>query len=71
MPSEDEIMDMIDTLIVSFDEPLKVRDARTLLDASGYNVKSILDVYELASSQDNIENIIGWLLTALKEEYVG
>lgn len=67
--TEDEIMDMIDVLIASFDEPLKVKDAKALLSASNYNVNTIIDCYELASKQKNIDNLIGWMLTALKKEY--
>lgn len=69
IPSEDEIMDMADRLVLIFDTPLKYRDAKTLLEVANYNIDKVIKAYELASEQENIENLTGWLINAIKKNY--
>lgn len=71
IPSQEEIMDMADRLVSSFETPipLKFRDAKTLLEVANYDVDKVLDAYDLSLEQDNIENLTGWLIEAIKRNY--
>lgn len=68
-PSESEIDDMVDELIAYFDEPLKTKDAKKLLEASSYDIKRVEKMYNLSQKQNSIDNLVAWLLTALKRDY--
>lgn len=68
--TEDELSEMIDELLNYFDTPLKVKDARTLLRASGYKTQTVIKAYDLMQGREDVENPVGWLLAAIKNNFV-
>ena len=41
---------------------------RALAEASDYNIEKLKKAYEL-SKNSNIDNLVGWLIKAMKEDY--
>lgn len=56
----DEIRDMI--------SGIKTREARSIAEAAKWDMALISRKYEMSKSQ-NIENIVGWLISAIKNDY--
>lgn len=61
---EDDFLDEIRDLISG----IKTKEARSIAEASNWNMKLIQEKYELSKTQ-NIENIVGWLISAIKNDY--
>ncbi len=67
--STDELT-FIEDLQDLFDEKLKISDLRAIAREGRYNYDYIVEKYEiLKSSNTNIDNIVGWMIKALKEDY--
>lgn len=52
-----------------FDENITDLDAKKLLDSSSGNIDIIREKYEIAKNTKKIKNLIGWMITAIKENY--
>ncbi len=63
---KDAFIDEIAELIT--DVKLKLKDMRALAEASDYNIEKLKKAYEL-SKNSNIDNLVGWLIKAMKEDY--
>lgn len=66
----DELLDKIDELSNYFDVPIKAKDIKTLLAAANNDVDVVKKAYDLSRKRDDIENIVGWLLTAIKKSFI-
>lgn len=65
--SKDEVLEMISDLI---DEPLKIRQIKNIAEAADYNYEKVKKAYEIAGSQKkDIENLTGFLIAAIKNNY--
>lgn len=61
---EDDFLDELRDIITG----IKTKDARKIAEAAHWDLNLIKEKYELSKSH-NINNIVGWLLIALKEDY--
>lgn len=52
-----------------FKESIDDLDAKKLLDAANGNINIIREKYELAQKSKKINNLVGWIITAIKEDY--
>lgn len=66
--SEDEKADFYDLIIDLIEEKIKVKDAKAIADAANYNMNVIMDKYGLSKKND-IDNIVGWMIDAIKNDY--
>lgn len=65
-----DIDDLIDQLREIISENLKTREYKTLLQAANNNIELIQEKYEMSKKQSkNIENLVGWLIKAIEENY--
>ncbi len=64
--SDDEFMDEI---LAMMDEQIRFRDARAIMDASGRDLEAIRRVYKIAKSQKSVDNIVGFMIAGLKNDY--
>ena len=61
--------DFIDELADVISEKVKPKDLRAIAEASGYNMDKIKRVYELAKRSKNIDDIVGWIISGIKNDY--
>ena len=62
-----DIIDLIDQTMLIISEKITARDAEAILKAADYDINRIKDAYEIAS--DNVDNIVGWMISAVREGY--
>jgi hypothetical protein len=67
--TDDQRDDFIDELNDIFAENIKTKDRRAIAEAAGYDIEKIKEVYELSKTSSNINNLVGWMITGLKEGY--
>lgn len=64
---KDEVLEQISELI---EEPLKLKDIRSIAEAASYDFEKIETAYKIAKTNDDkIDNLTGFLIMAIKEEY--
>ena len=61
--------ELIEQLKAYIDEPLTKKDYKVLLDAANNNVEKIKKAYDLAAKQKHINNLVGWMKSAIKNDY--
>ena len=61
--------DLIDQLREIIKEPLKTKEYKSILQAADNNIKLIEQKYQIAQKQKKIDNLVGWLIAAIQEEY--
>lgn len=67
---EIDIDNLIDQLREIISENLKTREYKTLLQVANNNIELIQEKYEMSKKQNkNIENLVGWLIKAIEENY--
>lgn len=67
---EMDIDNLIDQLREIISENLKTREYKTLLQVANNNIELIQEKYEMSKKQNkNIENLVGWLIKAIEENY--
>lgn len=69
IPDEKTILDMIEELKFYIEESLAENSIRTLLKAANWDVNTVKNAYDLAEQQENIDNLVGWLMSAIKGQY--
>lgn len=69
VPASIDVLDYIEQIEDIIDEPLKISQMKSLLKASNYNVEKIKKAYMLSKKQEHIENLMGWLISAIKNDY--
>lgn len=67
--TELDIDDLIDQLREIIKEPLKTKEYKAILQAANNNTKLIEQKYQIAQKQRKIDNLVGWLIKAIQEEY--
>lgn len=66
---EMDIDDLIDQLREIIKEPLRTKEYKAILQAANNDIKLIEQKYQLAQNQRKIDNLVGWLIKAIQEEY--
>jgi len=66
---EQDIDDLIDQLREIIKESLKTKEYKAILQAANNDLKLIERKYQLAQKQKKIDNLVGWLIKAIQEEY--
>lgn len=61
--------DLIDQLREIIKEPLKTKELKVVLQAANNDIQLIEKKYQLAKKSRNIENLVGWLVKAIEEDY--
>ena len=64
-----DVDDLVDQLRKIIQEELKTREYRALLRAANNDIELIQEKYELSKKQQNIENLVGWLIKAIENGY--
>lgn len=64
-----EVDQMLDQILDYIPEKITISEARTLLTDAGYDVDKIKKAYDIVSKMKNINNLIGSLRTAIREEW--
>ena len=59
------INDVIDLI----EEKIKTKDAKMIAETSGYDMDKIKKAYKIAKSSKNIENLVGFMIKAIKNDY--
>lgn len=62
----DDLIERLQDIIV---EKLKIKEYKALLQAANNDISLIEAKYQLAKKQKKIDNLVGWLLKAIQEEY--
>lgn len=63
---EDDLVDQLREIIV---EKLKTKELKAILQVANNDVQLIENKYQLAKKQKKIENLVGWLVKAIEEDY--
>ena len=50
-------------------EELSINDYRQLLECANYNKDKVLEKYKLSKKVKNIDNLMAWMLSAIKNDY--
>lgn len=67
--SDVDLDDLIDQLREIIKEPLRTKEYKSILQAAGNNIELIKQKYQIAQKQRKIDNLVGWLIAAIQEEY--
>lgn len=68
-PNPEELMQYVEELQELIEEPIKIKDYKAILKAANYNIDKVKRVYELACQQSEINNLVAWLISAIKNNY--
>lgn len=63
---EDDLVDQLREIIA---EKLKTKELKAILQAANNDIQLIENKYQLAKKSRNIENLVGWLVKAIEEDY--
>lgn len=66
--SDTDKADFYDKVLDLIDEKVKLRDVISICEAAEYNYEIIKEKYQL-SKKANIDNLIGWMISAIKNDY--
>jgi len=66
---EIDLDDLIECLQDIIQEPLKIKEYKALLQAANNDIKLIQAKYQIAKKQRKIDNLVGWMVKAIQEEY--
>lgn len=67
--SDIDMDDLIDQLRKIIKGSLRTKEYKAILQAAGNNIELIKQKYQIAQKQRKIDNLVGWLITAIQEEY--
>ena len=65
----EEIEDFLDDMRMLMPLVIKTKDLKAIAKAADYNIDKIKNAVELYQSAGNIENVVGFLISAIKEDY--
>ena len=65
-PKEKDLIKMVQNIL---DEQITDLEAKKLLATASGNIDTIKEKYEIAKSTPKIQNLVGWLTTAIKYDY--
>ncbi len=66
---EIDIDDLIDQLREIIHEKLKTKEYKAILEAANNDIELIQSKYQIAKKQRKIDNLVGWMMKAIQEEY--
>jgi plasmid replication initiation protein len=61
-----EVMDQIQDII---DQKIKFSEIRAIAEAADYDIDKVKAAYELSKKSKNIDNFVGWMISAIKNDY--
>lgn len=65
--NEDELDELVDEVKDIIEEKIKIKECKAILEAAEYDIEKIKKNYEIMKqSKTKIENIIGWLISAVE-----
>ena len=64
-----DLDDLIDQLREIINEKLKTKEYKAILEVANNDIELIQEKYELSKKQQNIENLVGWLIKAIEGNY--
>lgn len=67
--SEDEKFEFLDQIRELIDEKLSLKDMKNIATAANYDFEKIERAYRIAKKQKQIDNLVGFLLMAIKRDY--
>ena len=67
--SAEEIEDFLDDMRIIIPVVIKTKDLKTIAEAADYDIDKIKKAVELCNKAGNIENVVGFLIKAIKENY--
>lgn len=67
--AEPDLDDLADQLRKIIQEDLRTKEYKALLQAASNDISLIEAKYQLARKQKKIDNLVGWLMKAIEEEY--
>lgn len=67
--TEEGIDDLIDQLREIIHEKLKTKEYKAILEAANNDIELIQEKYQIAKKQRKIDNLVGWMVKAIQEEY--
>ncbi len=67
--SEEQIDEFIDELRTIIKEDVKTKDLKAIAKEADYDIERIKKAYLVSEKARNIENIVGWLISAIKNQY--
>lgn len=68
--SDDEKMEVIFSIKMLLGKEFSIADARSLAEASSYDLKKVTDAIDLMNeSETEINNVVGWIIDAIKKNY--
>ncbi|MDE7205536.1 MAG: replication initiation protein [Lachnospiraceae bacterium] len=65
----EEIEDFLDDMRMIMPLVIKTKDLKAIAEASDYNIDKIKNAVKLYQNAGNIENVVGFLISAIKENY--
>lgn len=64
-----DIFEQIDEMQQLFSEKITASDAKAILEAAGMDMKKVRYAYGLSRKSGRIDNIVGWMISAIKNGY--
>ena len=61
-----EVMDQIQDII---DQKIKFSEIRAIAEVADYDIDKVKAAYELSKKSKNIDNFVGWMISAIKNDY--
>ena len=61
-----EVMDQIQDII---DQKIKFSEIRAIAEAADYDINKVKAAYDLSKKAKNIDNFVGWMISAIKNDY--
>ncbi|WP_026495627.1 replication initiation protein [Butyrivibrio sp. WCD3002] len=62
-------MEVIDQIQDIIDQKIKFSEIRAIAEAADYNIDKVRAAYELSKKNKNIDNFVGWMISAIKNDY--
>lgn len=67
--SEIDVFELIEKVEDIIAEPIKTKDLKKILKAANNDIELIKEKYKAAKKQGGIENLVGWLISAINNNY--
>ena len=64
-----DIFELVDEVQQLFTEKITASEAKAILEAAEMDMKSVRYAYNLSRKSGHIENIVGWMISAIKNGY--
>lgn len=69
IPEDIIIQEYIKEIREYIDEPITEENALSFLKISGWNVELVKSIYDIANKQEEINNFVGWMISAISNQY--